>query len=750
MGGVNGAVVPGTEILIPKPAILLFNESMTSAATQALPGIDYILGDAAARYSREDCDLFTRVYEFARKAHETQRRASGEPYFIHCIETAKLLAELRMDPATLAAGLMHDVLEDTEVTREQLDQMFPAPMPELVEGVTKLSSLQFNSDREAQVESLRKMILAMARDVRVIIIKLCDRLHNMRTLTNLPESKQRQVAQSTLDIYAPLANRIGMSRIRSEIEDLSMHVLFPAAYAHMRSRVAKKRAERESIVNRSIEALRDHLAQFGLYPEITGRPKHFYSIYQKMQRQNLSFDQIYDLIALRVITDSVPNCYEIVGHLHALWHPVPGRFKDYIALPKDNGYQSIHTTVIGLGGEVAEVQIRTEEMHRMAEEGIAAHWRYKEGVLAGQEEKLAWLRRLVGWLQDVRDPNEFMNALKQDVFSEEVFCFTPKGDVIELPKGSTALDFAYYIHTDIGNQCAGARVNSRMVPLRTEIQMGDIVEIIRNRSGHPSPGWLDVAKTSRALSKIRHYLKSVDFEKNRRHGLDALTRALKTKGIDIPTTELSERLNKSLPTLKVGSFDELLAEIGFGSISAVSVAGRLMGEMGRGERKKPRVVAEKKDQIIIEDLPNVLSKTASCCTPLPGDPIIGFITRGRGVTVHRNDCANLQRILRNGNEAADRLVTARWGKGDQPLRPVVFRITCNDRSGLLRDVSQVFANLDLNIVEMYTKSYERNQRAILRIVALIQNAQQIQKVLNSVEDIPGVNGISRSFKSNSQ
>lgn len=720
---------------------------MATAQAQTLPGIDYILGDAAARYSAEDRALFKKAYDFGIKAHENQRRASGEPYFIHCIETARLLADLKMDPATLAAGLMHDVLEDTEYSREELDSLFPAPIPELVEGVTKLTSLQFNSDREAQVASLRKMIVAMARDVRVIIIKLCDRLHNMRTLQNLPETKQRQTAQSTLDIYAPLANRLGMSRIRAEIEDTAMHVLFPAAYAHMRSRVAKKRAERESIVNRSIEILREHMAQSGLYPEITGRPKHFYSIYQKMQRQNLTFDQIYDLIALRIITRTVQDCYEIVGHLHALWHPVPGRFKDYIALPKDNGYQSIHTTVIGLGGEVTEVQIRTEEMHHSAEEGIAAHWRYKEGVESGQEEKLAWLRRLVGWLQDVRDPNEFMDALKQDVFSEEVFCFTPKGDVIELPKGSTALDFAYYIHTEIGHQCSGARINTRMVPLRTEIQMGDVVEVIRNRSGHPSPGWLDIAKTSRALSKIRHYLKTVDFEKNRRQGLDMLMRALRSRNVDVTLADLPERLSKSFQTLKVSSFDELLAEIGFGSISAASVAGRLVGEIKSELKRKPRQVEERKDQIIIEDLPNVLSKMSSCCSPLPGDPIIGFITRGRGVSIHRNDCSNLQRILRNGNDAADRLVSARWGKGDQPLRPVLFRIVCNDRSGLLRDVSQIFANLGLNIIETYTKSYMRNQRAVLRFVVLVQNAQQIQQVLDLIGDTSGVISINRSFKS---
>lgn len=720
---------------------------MATGTTQTLPGMDYVLGEAASRYTREDRELFQKAYDFGLKAHETQRRASGEPYFIHCIETARLLADLRMDPATLAAGLMHDVLEDTEYNREDLEAAFPEPIPELVEGVTKLSSLQFNSDREAQVASLRKMILAMAQDVRVIIIKLCDRLHNVRTLSNLPENKQRQIAQSTLDIYAPLANRLGMSRIRAEIEDTAMHVLFPAAYAHMRSRVAKKRAERESIVNRSIEALREHLAQFGLYPEITGRPKHFYSIYNKMQRQNLTFDQIYDLIALRIITDTVQNCYEIIGHLHALWHPVPGRFKDYIALPKENGYQSIHTTVIGLGGEVTEVQIRTEVMHRTAEEGVASHWRYKEGIEGGQEEKLGWLRRLVGWLQDVRDPNEFMNALKQDVFSEEVFCFTPKGDVIELPKGSTALDFAYYIHTDIGHQCAGAKVNSRMVPLRTEIQMGDVVEVIRNRAGHPSPGWLDIAQTSRALSKIRHYLKTVDFEKNRRIGLDMLLRAMRSRGIDVPVSELPERLAKSFAPLKVGSFDELLAEIGFGSIPAASVAGRLVGEMKKPKKGKAEIADERKDQILVEDLPHVMYKTASCCSPMPGDPIIGFITRGRGVSIHRNNCASLQRILRNGNDASDRLVAARWGKGDQPLRPVLFRIVCNDRAGLLRDISQVFASLGLNIIETYTRSYMRNQRAVLRFVALIQNAKEIQQVLDFVSDVQGVISVTRSFKS---
>ena len=716
---------------------------MAVSSSQALPAILDILGEAAGRYSAADIELFEKAYRFGEQAHAGQKRLSGEAYYVHCIETTRLLAELRMDPATLAAGLLHDVLEDTECALDNLKANFPAPIPDLVEGVTKLSSLRFHSDRERQVESLRKMMLAMARDVRVIIIKLCDRLHNIRTLEHLPEVKQREISQVTLDIYAPLANRLGMSRIRAELEDRAMYYLHPAAYAHMRSRVARKRSERESIVQRSIEVLREHLAQAELHPAITGRPKHFYSIYQKMQRQSLGFDEVYDLIALRIITDTVKDCYDIVGRVHALWHPVPGRFKDYVALPKDNGYQSIHTTVIGLGGEVTEIQIRTPEMHKTAEEGIAAHWRYKEGAAAGQEDKLAWLRRLVDWLQDVRDPTEFMDALKDDLFSDEVFCFTPKGDVIEMPAGSTALDFAYHIHTELGHQCAGARINRKMVPIRTEVKLGDIVEIIRSRTARPTPGWLDVAKTSRARSKIRHYLRTVDFEKNRQLGMDALTRALRARGLEIPAAKLPERLARSLPSFRVSTFEDLLAEIGFGSVSAAAIAGRLVGDSKAAEPRKRPQAKTGEGPIIVEDLPHALARVANCCNPMPGDPIIGFVTRGRGVSVHRNDCPNLRHTIQSGGEVADRLISVRWGQGELPRRRVSFRISCADRQGLLRDVSQVFTQLGLDIIETNTKSNIRNQRAILKMQVLIENARQINEALNRLQGVEGVESVTR-------
>ncbi|MCX7017198.1 MAG: bifunctional (p)ppGpp synthetase/guanosine-3',5'-bis(diphosphate) 3'-pyrophosphohydrolase [Candidatus Sumerlaeota bacterium] len=717
---------------------------MSVAPQPSLPSVQDILGEAAPRYAPADLALFERAYVFGEKAHEGQKRRSGEPYFSHCIETMRLLAELRMDPATLTAGLLHDVLEDTPVSLEGLRKEFAQPIPDLVEGVTKLSSLQFHSDHDRQVESLRKMILAMATDVRVIIIKLCDRLHNMRTLEYLSEAKQRAISRSTLDIYAPLANRLGMWRIRGELEDCAMYYLYPAAYAHLRSMVARKRSVRESIVRRSVEGLGEHLAAGGLQPEITGRPKHFYSIYQKMQRQNLSFDEVYDLIALRVITGTVQDCYDIVGRVHALWHPVPGRFKDYVALPKDNGYQSIHTTVIGLGGEVTEIQIRTQEMHRMAEEGIAAHWRYKEGgVSKGQEDKLVWLRRLVDWLQDVRDPDEFMDALKQDLFSDVVFCFTPKGDVIEMPGGSTALDFAYYIHTELGNQCAGARINRKMVPIRTEVKLGDIVEIIRSRTARPSPGWLEIAKTSRALSKIRHYLRSVDFDRNRQTGLDALVKALRARGVEIPAADLPERLERSLPSLRAATYDELLSEIGFGSIAATAVAARLAGEARKEAAAKPAKKSPARSQVIVEGLDNALVRMAICCTPMPGDPIIGFVTRGRGVSIHRGDCPNLLRTIQSGEEAADRLVSVRWNRGEQPDRRVSFRVSAEDRPGLLRDVSQVFAQLGLNIIETNTKSYIRNQKAILKMLVLVQNAEQINVALHRLEGVEGVELVTR-------
>ncbi|MCD6386080.1 bifunctional (p)ppGpp synthetase/guanosine-3',5'-bis(diphosphate) 3'-pyrophosphohydrolase [Candidatus Sumerlaeota bacterium] len=702
------------------------------------------------RYSRQGQELIQKAYEYASEAHEGQLRLSGEPYISHCVEVAKILAELEMDYVSIAAGLLHDVIEDTGKSLEQLKEAFPEPIPLLVEGITKISELSLSSARERYVENLRKMLLAMAKDIRVIIIKLSDRLHNMRTLMYLPEEKQLSIARDTLEVYAPLANRLGISRIKSELEDLAMMYLYPEVYREIQRLLALKQAEREAFVQRACEFLRAYLEESGLRAEITGRAKHIYSIYRKMKRKEVNLDGIYDLIALRVITETEEDCWAVLGRIHSLWHPIPGTFDDYISMPKDNLYRSLHTTVVGLDGQPIEIQIRTREMHKIAEFGVAAHWKYKEGVKAktDTEESLRWLRQLTEWIREVQDPGDFMVALKEEVFADTIFCFTPKGDVIALTKGATPLDFAYKIHTDVGNQCKGAVVNNRMVSLRTELKNGDIVRIITGKDGHPSPDWLDIVRTPTARAKIRHYLRSQMYHTQVERGKEILLKTLKHNNLTLSLEQATQALTKHLKKLSVKSMEQLFAEIGFGTISAQAVVNLLIPKPTKDSlsrvRQRPR--RKRLPDIILENVgddANISVRLARCCLPIQGEEIVGFITLNRGIAIHRKDCRSLKRILTEVKPDSSRLIPARWADGSRSQQRVSLKVVARDRVGLLKDITGVISASNINILASSTKTYPGKKRAVFYFLLLVDTQEQFNRLVASLKTIPGIISSSR-------
>lgn len=730
--------------------------------SKGIPSVEEILGRMDAPLSPQGQDLVRRAYEFAERSHENQKRKSGDPYFLHCSRVAWLLAGLINDPATIAAGLLHDVVEDCGVTTDKLTSQFSKTVSELVDGVTKISSLNFSTDQENQAQNLRKMILAMARDVRVVLIKLCDRLHNMQTLQYLQPHRQRAIAQTTMDIFAPLANRLGMTRMRVLLEDLSMRYLYPTAYTKLAKKMAVRQERDQRIVDHARTLMSERLNQAGIPAEIQGRRKHLYSLYMKMQRQGLRFDEVHDILAIRVITDTIAECYEILGIVHSIWKPLPGRFKDYIAAPKENGYRSIHTSVIGEDGEVLEIQIRTKEMHRIAEEGIAAHWKYKElggshggdGQFATEEKKLAWLRQLVEWLQDVHDPSEFMKELKHDVFEASVFCYTPKGDIIELPRGATALDLAYRIHSDLGNHCVGVKLNNRMGSIRSEIQTGDIVEIIASKSAHPTPDWLQIAQTGRARNKIRHWLKENQHDEFLERGRRMLIDQVRSRfGSQLDQDKVRELLEPMIKKqfFAVTSYEDLLVELGFGTIKTGSLIGRLEKAIAPAPATPaPKVIPQRttshkksKDVVIVEGMSGAVVKMARCCAPLPGDPIIGFITQGKGISVHRYDCKSLEHVRQRTPNYDGRIVEVQWGEASNQLQKAAVRIVCQDRKGLLSDITTAITQLNVNIVGAHTATGLRDNRAILKLVMLIESSDQLNLILNRLETIPGVISLSR-------
>ena len=709
-------------------------------------------GQLVGYMSEEGIERVKRAHEYATRAHSGQVRVSGAEFINHPLSVATILADLDMDADTLAAALLHDVVEDSEVSLGQIREEFGDHVAELVDGVTKLTQLEARTRVEEQAENLRKMFVAMARDIRVILIKLADRLHNMRTLEYLEPDKRRDIAQETLDIFAPIAYRLGMSRIQWELEDLALHYLDPEAYRELATKVPQARKEREEFTNQLIGVLRESLAEMGIEAEIQGRAKHLYSIYGKMEKQGKDIGEIYDLTAIRVVVESVKDCYAVLGTVHNLWRPIPGRFKDYIAMPKSNMYQSLHTTVVGPKGEPFEIQIRTWSMHRVAEYGIAAHWRYK-GRSGGDEDfekKLTWLREILEWQNEAPDPHEFMESLKIDVFSDEVFVFTPKGDVIDLPAGSTPIDFAYRIHTEVGHRCVGAKVNGRITPLNTQLETGDIVEILTSKQSRgPSPDWLKIVKTSSARSRIRGYFKRERREENLERGRTQLRAELRDAGLDPDEIMGGEYLTKIRQRFSFGSEEELLVAIGYGGLTAGQVAGRLRDmydddhrgkevSLDTGAIKEPIPRASGDQGVRVKGMDNILVQLARCCNPVPGDPIVGYVTRGRGVTIHRDDCPNITRYL----DDEERVIEVSWESVDAKYYPIQIRVTAIDRPGLLSDLSQAVASLSTNILDAKARS-TRDGHAIINMVLQINNLEQLAYLKQRVEKVRDVLSVER-------
>ncbi|MDI3257487.1 MAG: bifunctional (p)ppGpp synthetase/guanosine-3',5'-bis(diphosphate) 3'-pyrophosphohydrolase [Kyrpidia sp.] len=710
-----------------------------------------LLCDKVRGYAGEEAIERLKVaYAVAKEAHAGQKRSSGEDYILHPIAVTDILADLHLDVTTLTAGLLHDVVEDTPVTLEEIGRRFGPEVVALVDGVTKLRRLQYATREEQQAENLRKMLLAMAKDIRVILIKLADRLHNMRTLRHVPEQKQTRIAKETLEIFAPLAHRLGISRIQWELEDLALRYLNPQQYYRIANLMAKKRREREAYIQQVIATLREKFAELNIKADISGRPKHIYSVYRKMVNQNKHFGEIYDLLAVRVIVDNIKDCYAILGVVHTLWRPLPGRFKDYIAMPKPNMYQSLHTTVIGPQGEPLEIQIRTWEMHRTAEYGIAAHWLYKQGGRTADpsfQQKLAWFREILEWQQDFRDAQDFMETLKVDLFSDEVFVFTPKGDVVSLPTGSVPIDFAYRIHTDIGNRCVGARVNGRIVPLDYQLKTGDIVEILTSKHSYgPSRDWLKIVKSSQAKSRIRQWFKKEHRDENVAKGKELLERELKKQGIewaDVPEAAWQDAGEK----LHYGKADDLWAAVGYGAVGPQQVIGRVMERMRRDGRGvvpvAPGDLRERKGDkstsgIRVKGVDNLLVRFARCCNPVPGDEIVGYVTRGRGVSVHRSTCPNLRQL----SQSEGRLIEVAWESSPEISYNVEVEVTGLDRCGLINDVMNAVAETKTDITAVNGRTDQRKM-AIIHMNLNIRNVDHLHTVIERIKRIRDIYTVRR-------
>ncbi len=688
-----------------------------------------------------DRDLTTirRAYAIAHEAHKPQKRVSGEPYIDHPVAVANLLLDLRLDVASIAAALLHDVVEDTSITKEQVDLTFGGEVAHLVDGVTKLSALEAQTKEDAQVGTYRKMFIAMADDPRVVLVKLADRLHNMRTIAAMkPESQQRN-ARETLDIYAPLAHRLGIWQMKWELEDKSFAVLNPDKYQEISRQLALRRDAREKIIQRVIGRLRQALEKEGIKADITGRPKHIYSIYRKMERKGVSLDQIYDQLAVRVIVNTVGDCYQVLGIAHGMWPPVPGEFDDYIANPKESMYQSLHTTVLIPGGQPCEIQIRTQNMHEVAEHGIAAHWRYKEGFGrsdASFEAKLAWLRGLIEWRRDLTDAREFVESITSDVLDEQVYIFTPKGKIIDLPVGSTPVDFAFRIHSEVGNRCVGAKVNNRMVPLDYQLQSGEIVQIMTTKNARgPSRDWLNFVQTSGARNHIRRYFKRQRRDENESAGRDLLEKELKRLGLSIPYEEIAQLSGAR-------TIEDLFANIGSGDVTARTLVQRILAQRTRHEEELadlPQVAPQPERKtdakgISVRGVDGVLTRLAKCCNPVVGEPILGFVTRGKGITVHRADC----RTVINERDCA-RLVEVTWGEASpQHGHPVLVRVEAWDRVGLWRDISGTVADAGINIQEVQQVPTRKPDRAVLNVTMLIQSISQLSHILDKLNRLPDV------------
>lgn len=708
-----------------------------------------------------------KAYDVAAKAHANQRRKSGEPYIIHPLGVATILAELQMDETTLAAAFLHDVVEDTETTLDQLKEMFGVKVADLVDGVTKLGKIEYISKEDQQIENYRKMFLAMAKDIRVIMIKLADRLHNMRTMKYMPVHKQQSISRETMEVYAPLAHRLGIYTIKWELEDLAFRYMEPEIYYDLVEQVKVKRREREAMIHEAMAEIKEHLDEQHIKCEIQGRPKNFYSIYKKMQRDHKELSEIYDLLAIRVLVDTVADCYGTLGVVHSLWRPIPGRVKDYIAVPKSNMYQSLHTTVLYHNGQPLEIQIRTFEMHRISEFGIAAHWRYKEsggksnmpsGGDKDFEAKLSWLRQLLEWHKDMSDSRDFVNTVKMDVFADEVFVFTPRGDVIDLPVGSVPIDFAYRIHTDVGNRCVGAKVNGRIVPLDYKLSNGDIVEVITSKQATgPSRDWMNIVGSSDTRNKIRSWFKKERREENIAKGREMLEKETKRLGYDIKVLLKADKLKTVAASFRLDGEEALYASVGYGGVTLNGVMSKLV-ELYKKEQKltvtkdlsqllaelKPRRSKAKASHgILVKGEEGIMVKLARCCNPIPGDLVIGYITRGSGISVHRTDCPN---VLSNNPDEQRRLIEVSWDITTDAVYKVNIVINASDRPGMMADIMQVTSEAKLNINALNCRT-DKHKNAYITMGLDISNLEQLDNIMNKIKRMKGVYSVERQVSS---
>ncbi|MCH1640430.1 bifunctional (p)ppGpp synthetase/guanosine-3',5'-bis(diphosphate) 3'-pyrophosphohydrolase [Paenibacillus timonensis] len=721
-------------------------------------GIEQLLEKASAYIKEPDLDRIREAYEFADEAHHGQVRKSGEPYILHPLAVADIVVNMQMDALSVIAALLHDVVEDTTVSLKEIQEHFGSDCALLVDGLTKLERIKFQSKEEQQNENYRKMFIAMAQDIRVIVIKLADRLHNMRTLKYQSEESQRRIAYETLEIFCPIANRLGISAIKWEMEDIALRYLNPQQYYRIANLMRKKRAEREEYIKNVIARIAEKLEEMGVQADLSGRPKHIYSVYKKMTMKNKQFNEIYDLLAIRIIVDNIKDCYATLGIIHTLWKPMPGRFKDYIAMPKANMYQSLHTTVVGPNGEPTEVQIRTWEMHRTAEYGIAAHWAYKEGTgTGGLENKITFFNEILELQHEAKDASEFVESLKMDFFSDLVFVFTPSGEVIELPAGSVPLDFAYRIHTEVGNRTIGAKVNGRIVPLDHRLKTGDIVEILTSKHSYgPSQDWLKIAQSSHARSKIKQWFKKEKREENVEKGREAIERELKRAGIEPSQWMSDDKLLEAAKKYAFNDIDDMLSAIGFGGITASQVVTKLTEKLRKeqeeaaghieltSEVKEVKALEERRHRptngVVVKGIDNLLVRFARCCNPVPGDDIVGYITRGRGVSVHRSDCPNIPGGG-DGEEAA-RVIDVEWEEAIEANYSVDIEITGHDRRNFLNEVLQAVSESKTNISAVSGRS-DKNKMALVHMTILIRNTDHLQSVVEKIKRVKDVYTVHR-------
>lgn len=706
--------------------------------------INEIIDAVLEYYPEADVSPIMKAYVFSAQVHAGQVRRSGEPYLSHPLSVAALMAEMHLDVASICAALLHDAVEDSNTTLEDVNKLLGPEVAGLVDGVTKISQIETGSKKNSQAESLRKMILAMAKDIRVLLLKLADRLHNMRTLGFMPEEKQKRIAQETLDIYAPMAHRLGIRRWQTELEDLALYYLKPDVYRQIKDGVASSQADREDFINNIKEILGKAMEKHGIECRISGRPKHYYSIYTKTLRRKVDIDDLYDLVAFRIIVKELKDCYEALGVVHSMWRPIPGRFRDYIGMPKSNMYQSLHASVLGPYGQRMEIQIRTEEMHRVAEEGIAAHWQYKENekVNANQREgeNFAWLRQLLDSQKETQDPSEFMRSLRMDLYPEEIFVFTPQGEVKELPRGSTPLDFAYAIHTQVGHSTVGAKVNARMVPLRQELHTGDQVEIITSPTGHPSKDWLKFVVSGRARTRISAFIREQERHKSQYLGKDILDKELRKHSLTVNGLIKDGRLEALLPEFGLTDIEQIFANIAYASITPKTIINKLLPRQ-EPLPVTPETVETKKRKssgaIKVKGVDDLLTRFARCCTPLPGEPITGYITRGRGVSVHRVDCPTLEEVER------ERLLDVEWDDAIPTIRPVRVQVEAHNYAGVFADVAQVLKAASINIQQVNSRKTSGNH-IFINMVLELKDAGQLHRIMNEIRAVKNVIEITRT------